>query len=276
MQDLILNFVPTGMVPTKDMTPHVPIYPQEIIEQVHEAYEEGITLVHLHARDEKGAPTYKLDVYDQILNGVKKICPTLVICLSLSGRNFNHFEYRSQAIELKPDMASLTLGSLNFSQQASINDPEMIQKLAEKMRAYGVNPELEIFELGMINYGKYLLNKELISAPLYFNIIYGNLSGLQANPLTIANVLNELPADAVWAFGGIGSQQLVANSAAIVYGGGVRVGLEDNLYFDAQKTKKATNIALIKRVKEIAKLHDRSIMKPEIFGRLGFYNKSSI
>ena len=142
MEDLIINFVPTGMIPSKEMTPYVPVTPEEIIEQVHEAYEYGITLTHLHARDENEHPTYKIAYYEKILQGVRHHCPDLVVCLSLSGRSFNELEKRSESLALQPDMGSLTLSSLNFSKQASVNSPEMIMGLLEEMSKYGVKPEI--------------------------------------------------------------------------------------------------------------------------------------
>ena len=261
------------MVPTKEMSHLVPIGVDEIVEEVHAAYEEGITLVHLHARDEKGEPTYKNAVYIKIVDGIRKYCPSLVICISLSGRNFNEFEKRSEPLELYPDMGSLTLSSLNFAKQASINSPDMIQALLEKMNSYGVSPELEVFDLGMINYGKYLEEKKMLNGPLYFNIIFGNIAGMQADLSSMAASLQALPRDANWAFGGLGPQQLIANTVAIAMGGGVRIGLEDNLFFDKAKNVKASNIDLIKRVKALASVHERSIMNPTEFGNLGFYNK---
>ena len=150
----IINFCPTGMVPTKDMTPFVPESPAEIIEQVHEAFELGITLTHLHARDDDGVPTWSKNIYAQIFEGVRKHCPGLIICGSTSGRNFPELEKRSALIELQPDMASLTLSSLNFSQAASCNPPHIITGLLAKMKEYGVHPEFEVFDLGMINFGK--------------------------------------------------------------------------------------------------------------------------
>ncbi len=118
--ELVINFTPTGMIPTKEMTPHVPVSPSEIIEDVHEAYELGITMVHIHARDKvTGEPTYKAEVYEEIILGVRKYAPELVVCVSLSGRNWSEFEKRSEPIQLtgkaKPDMGSLTLSSLNFN-----------------------------------------------------------------------------------------------------------------------------------------------------------------
>ena len=180
MKKTIINFCPTGMIPTKKNTPHIPVSPDEIIEQVHEAYEIGITIVHLHARDDNEVPTYKKSVYQSIFEGVKKHCPELVICGSTSGRNFPEFEKRSAVIELKPDMCSLTLSSLNFVQHASVNAPDMIQSLALKMLDYGVKAELECFDLGMINYGNYLINKGLIKDRTYWNLIFGNIAGMQA------------------------------------------------------------------------------------------------
>ncbi|WP_235294813.1 BKACE family enzyme [Portibacter lacus] len=273
-KNLIINFVPTGMIPSKLQNPKVPISPQEIIEDVHRAYEKGITLVHLHARDETGIPTYKSAVYREIVEGVKKYCNDLVICLSLSGRNFNELDKRSEALELGVDMGSLTLSSLNFPQQASVNSPEMIFGLCERMKETGTNPELEIFDLGMINYSKYLIKKGMISGPLYYNIILGNISSLQLDPTQIGIAIQSLPANSYWSLGGIGDTQLRANVIAIALNGGVRIGLEDNIYYDMNREIKASNMDLIERIHRIAAEFDRPIMKAKTFGDLGFYNKN--
>ncbi|MFW5803780.1 MAG: 3-keto-5-aminohexanoate cleavage protein [bacterium] len=162
MKNLIINFTPTGMIPTKKINPNVPISPSEIIEQVHEASEIGITLVHIHTRTKNGNPNYKASTYQKIFNGIKKYCPELVICASLSGRTFKDFKKRSEVIELQPDMGSLTLGSVNSPKVAIMNSPQLIHKLALNMQQYGVKPELEAFDSGMINYGKYLIKKKIL------------------------------------------------------------------------------------------------------------------
>lgn len=270
---LVINFTPTGMVPTKAMTPHVPVGVSEIVEQVHAACAIGITLVHLHARDMRsGEPTYHKEIYSEIVEGIRRHCPELVICLSLSGRNFNEFSKRSEAIELQPDMGSLTLSSLNFPRQASVNAPDMIDSLAEKMEAYGVHPELEVFDLGMIHFAHYLIRKNRIRPPFYFNLIFGNLAGMQTDLAEIGLALHQLPPDSLWALGGIGRQQLQANAIAISTGGGVRVGLEDNLYFDRDKKILARNADLLKRIHTLAEIFERPVMTPAEFGQLGFYN----
>lgn len=277
MEATIINFCPTGMVPTKEQTPHVPLSPSEIIEQVHEAYEIGITIAHLHARDEQGAATYKNDIYQQIFEGVRKHCPGLIICASSSGRNFNEFEKRSAVIELQPDMCSLTLSSLNFFQQASVNSPDMIIALAEKMNEYGVKPELECFDLGMINFGKYLIHKEILKPPFYWNLLFGNIAGFQPSLHHIALAATELNEENNYvSFGGLGKAQLEVNAIAIASGYGIRVGIEDNIWYDNSRKLKASNIDLVKRVHQLMNIHEKRLMTSPEFGKKGFYNAHSL
>ncbi|MCE7922725.1 MAG: 3-keto-5-aminohexanoate cleavage protein [Haliscomenobacteraceae bacterium CHB4] len=273
---IIINFCPTGMVPTKAMTPYVPESPAEIIEQVHEAYELGITIAHLHARDETGVPTWKKDIYARIFEGVRVYCPELLICGSTSGRTFPEFEKRSALIELQPDMASLTLSSLNFAKEASVNPPDIIARLAMKMREYGVNPELECFDLGMINYGKYLISKSLIEGPCYWNVLFGNIAGLQATPSQIGIAMTEIPSNHYLAFAGIGGSQLQVAAIAISLGVGVRIGIEDNIWLDQQRTRLATNIELVRRVHQLMEIHEEILMPPGQLGKMGFYNKQKL
>lgn len=253
----ILNFTPTGMIPTKAMTPHVPILPAEIVTQVGEAVALGANMVHLHARQAAdGKPTYKKEIYAEIVAGVRAAHPDLVICLSTSGRDFPGFAERSECLQLtgalKPDMGSLTLSSLNFNAQASMNSPDMIKALAKTMQDHGIKPELEVFDLGMINYAHYLISKGLLSPPYYFNLILGNIACAQANLLSLGLMIKELPPESIWSVGGIGASQLKMNAIGLMDGGGVRVGLEDNIYFDAGRTRLATNGDLVKRVIDIA------------------------
>lgn len=269
---VVINFCPTGMVPQKDNTPHVPISPEEIIEQTHEAYELGITIAHLHAREEDGIPSYRKSIYQQIFEGVRKHCPELVICGSSSGRNFPEFEKRSEVIELRPDMCSLTLSSLNFLKQASVNAPDMIIQLAEKMNAYGVVPELECFDLGMINYGKYLIRKGILKGPHYWNLLFGNIAGFQPSLSHIGLAVQEIPDSDTIVLAGLGESQLQVNSVAIAMGFGVRVGLEDNIFWDSDRKKLATNLELLARVHDLIRLHGKQFCAPKEFGQRGFYN----
>ena len=144
----VLNFTPTGMIPTKEMTGNVPINPEEIIEDVLEAVERGANMVHLHAREpDSGRPTYKKEISAEIISGIRKKEKDLILCVSTSGRDFTEFEKRSQVLHLKgdakQDFGSLTPSSLNFNKQASINEPTRIQALAAKMQQNDIRPELE-------------------------------------------------------------------------------------------------------------------------------------
>ncbi len=264
---LIINLTPTGMIPTKEMTPHVPITVQEIVENVHEAVEIGITMVHIHARDEHtGEPTYRAEVYGDIIAGIRKFSSDLVVSVSLSGRTFGEFEKRAEPLKLdgdvKPDMGSLTLSSVNFNREASVSSPDMIQALAREMRRRGVLPELEAFDAGMVNYAKYLERKGLLEPPHYFNLLLGNIACAQADLLHAGMMVRDLPPNSLWSLAGIGDAQLMVNSIAIAAGGGVRVGLEDNIWYDPGRTRLARNADLVRRIHRLAESNERRIMTP--------------
>ncbi len=269
-ENLIINFTPTGMIPTKQMTPFVPVTVAEIVEDIHEAWEIGITMVHLHARDQvTGKPTYKAEIYGDIIAGIRKFAPELVVCVSLSGRDFQEFEKRAEPLQLygalKPDMGSLTLSSLNFNKQASMNAPDMIQALAGAMKERGIRPELEAFDLGMINYACYLERKALLTPPHYFNLLLGNIACAQADLLHAGLMVRDLPPESHWSLAGIGDSQLTMNAIAIVAGGGVRVGLEDNIWYDQSRTRLARNSDLIRRIHFLAEAHERPMMSSREF-----------
>lgn len=254
------------MIPTKSQTPHVPVTSAEILRDVKAAWDLGITMVHLHVRDDAQEPDYKKEAYAELISGIREFAPELVICVSTSGRTFNDFAKRADVLQLmgdlKPDMASLTLSSLNFNQQASINEPAMIMDLAKEMLDKGIKPELEVFDSGMINYGKYLISKGLLQAPCYFTLILGNIACAQADLLHIGMMIRDLPEQSLFSLGGVGDSQLPVNSVAIAMGCGVRVGLEDNLWYDPARTRLATNLELLQRVHNLAHANQREIMPP--------------
>lgn len=273
-EGVIVNLCPTGMVPDRSMTPHVPLTPTEIIGDVLGCVERGANLVHLHARDEAGRPHFSREIYARQIAGIREAYPEVTICVSLSGRNFGEFAQRSDPLhldgDLRPDMGSLTLSSLNFSGQASINAPEMVRKLAEAMLERDIKPELEVFDAGMVNYAHYLIGKGILQPPFYFNILLGNLAGAQAAPAQLAAILAELPDDSIWCLAGIGRQQLTANTLGLLFGDGVRVGIEDNIWYDDARTRLATNAELVERVARAAALLERPIASAaEVRARLG-------
>ena len=245
----IINFTPTGTQTTRNNS-LAPLLPNEIIESVHEANEVGISIVHLHARDEGTLKnTYKKEVYQKIMEGVKKHCPDLLICVSLTGRNFPELEKRAEVLQLYPDMGSLTMSSLNFPSGTSINQPNMILSLINEMDKYGVQPEIECFDTGMLNYTNYIISKNILKPPYHINVILGNIYNGQCDLGTLATIKSNLPTNSYTCLGGIGSQQLKSTTYGLLDFDGIRIGLEDNLYYkDKEKT---TNIQLLKRAHRI-------------------------
>ncbi|MVV52326.1 3-keto-5-aminohexanoate cleavage protein [Pseudomonas sp. PB120] len=261
MDGFILNLAPTGMLPTRAMTQHVPLTVEEIVADARRCIDLGANMLHLHARDDSGHPTYRKEVYARLIGSIRETHPDVVICVSLSGRDFSEFEQRADPLgltgDLKPDMGSLTLASMNFSRTASLNSPEMIQRLAERMAEAGIRPELEVFDAGMLNYAHYLLDRGLIRPPLYFNFLLGNIAGAQARPAALGLLINELPANSLWCGGGIGACQLAMNTQGLLYGNGARVGLEDYLWLDGNREQLASNAQLVQRVIDLAGFFDK-------------------
>jgi len=264
---LIINAALTGMVPGKADNPSVPLTPEDIAKDAQACRAAGASIFHLHAREGDGSPSYRADIYRQIILGVRSVCPDAIVCVSTSGRTFRTFEHRSECLGLdgvvKPDMASLTLGSMNFPNQASVKEPEMIRRLADCMRERAIVPELEVFDFGMLDYARHLIDRKVLREPFYFNLLLGSLGTLSATPFHLATLVMALPAGATWAGAGIGRFQLFVNSMAITMGGHVRVGLEDNLFYDEKKARPATNAGLIERLARLAGVVERDIATPD-------------
>jgi 3-keto-5-aminohexanoate cleavage enzyme len=264
---LIVNAALTGMVPTKEDNPNVPTTPAEIAADAARCRAAGASIVHLHARDADGVPTYEPGVYAEVVAAVREAAPDVVVCVSTSGRTFKRFEERAAVLDLdgdlKPELASLTLGSLNFPTQASVNEPSMIRRLAERMNERGIVPELEVFDLGMLDYARYLIEREVLRPPFYVNLLLGSLGTLAATPAHLTTLVTSLPPETTWAAAGIGRFQRSVNAMAVTMGGHVRVGLEDNLWLDPRKERAASNVELVERVVRVAEAVGRPVATPD-------------
>jgi 3-keto-5-aminohexanoate cleavage enzyme len=267
----IINFTPTGTQTTRNNS-FAPLTANEIIDSVHEANEIGISIVHLHAKDEVTLEnTYKKEVYQNIIEGIKKHCPDLLICVSLTGRNFPELEKRTEVLQLLPDMGSLTMSSLNFPSGASINQPEMILSLIEEMDKYGVQPEIECFDTGMLNYTNYIISKNILKPPYHINVILGNIYNGQCDLGTLSTIKNNLPSNSFTCLGGIGSQQLKSTTYGLLDFDGIRIGLEDNLYY--KDKKKTTNLELLNRAHRIMNELDMEHYTSNELKEKGYGNK---
>ncbi len=264
---LIINAAITGMVPTKNDNPNLPCSPDEIIADARRCRDAGAAIVHVHARDAAGRPACNREILYEIISGIRTECPGMLICGSTSGRIYKQLRQRTAVLNpgtgCRPDLASLTLGSMNFPNQASVNEPDMIKTLAEAMNKNGTVPEWEVFDFGMLDYAHYLINKGILVRPYYCNIFLGSLGTLSATAYNLAAMVRCLPEGTIWSATGIGRFQFYVNSMAITMGGHVRVGLEDNLYYDSEKKLPATNAGLIDRIVKVALAVGREIASPD-------------
>jgi len=265
--NLIINAALTGVIPTKRMTPFVPLTPDEVIADAIACCDAGAAIVHIHARDAEGRPSYDPEIFAEIIRGIRRERDQLIICTTTSGRRYGEFAERAAVLDLagdlKPDLASLTTGSLNFPDGPSVNAPEIIASLAERMKERGIRPELEILELGMINTAKVLIKKGLVDPPYHFNILLGSIHTAPATLRNLCALVDDLPGNSVWAATGLGDFQFKINVAAVLMGGHVRVGVEDNIYYDSGRTKLSTNAEQVERICRIAEECSRPIAGPE-------------
>lgn len=263
---LIINAALTGMVPRRDRVPNVPVTAEQIVADAQACFEAGATIVHLHARAADETPEWRRAAYAEFIPEIRERCPEVVVCVTTSGRTFSELEKRADVLSLegpaKPDMASLTLGSLNFADVASVNSPQMIRALAQRMADAGIRPELEIFDSGMAYLAHTLRAEGLLPEPMYANILLGSANTAPARLGDLARLVEALPAGAVWAAAGIGAFQLPINAIAVFAGGHVRTGLEDNPHFDHLARTPATNAELVARVAGIARVAGRDVSTP--------------
>jgi 3-keto-5-aminohexanoate cleavage enzyme len=207
-EPLIINLAPTGMVPTKELTPHVPVTIDEVAADVARCRELGVSIVHLHPRDERGRPSHRAEHAAPLVEAVRAVAPELIVCVTCSGRFVSSLEERAEVLELdglaKPDMASLTLGSNNFMTGPSVNPPDVIRGLAERMRDRGITPELEVFEPGMLAFARHLVAKGVLAEPGYVNILLGNLGTSPLSAHMLAAFLADMPGGWTWALAGLG------------------------------------------------------------------------
>jgi 3-keto-5-aminohexanoate cleavage enzyme len=235
----------------------VPITPREIVETGIRCEAAGAAIFHIHARDPLDeSPSTDFAVFEEIYNGLRERT-NLILQISTGGRAGMGYEDRNERLKLRPEMASLTTGSVNFPNSVYANSPELIEALAGDMRRYGIKPEMEIFDVSMINNALILLKKGLADAPLHFDFVLGLMGALPAGIENLVHLKTSIPPDSTWTVAGIGRAQLDMNVHAILMGGHARVGLEDNIYFS--KGRLATNEQLVERIVRLSREFGRDI-----------------
>jgi 3-oxoadipate:acetyl-CoA acetyltransferase len=229
---MIINVALTGAVPRKADNRDVPLTPEEIAADAIACAETGASVVHVHVRDEDGNPVHRRDLYERAIGPIRDKVPDLVVCVTTSSRVDPDPRNRMIGLDLdpglRPDLGSLTLGSFNFPKTISANPPDQIVALLERMGEQGIRPELEVFELGMVNTLHVLRDRGLIPDPPIVNILLGSLGSAPAFVGDLGHMVERLPADAEWAAAGIGVYQRPITMVAAAMDGNVRTGLEDN------------------------------------------------
>lgn len=259
-EPLIICVAITGSVPTKESNPAVPITVEEQIESTQEAFEAGATIAHCHVRDAEGKPTSDPERFAHLKEGLEKHCPGMIIQLSTGGRSGAGLA-RGGMLPLRPDMASLSVGSNNFPTRVYENPPDLVDWLAAEMIKYDVKPEIEAFDLSHILRAAEMHQKGQIKDTPYVQFVMGVKNAMPADKYVFdfyVETVHRLFPGAPWCAAGIGPNQIVLNEWAIAAGGHARTGLEDNVRLD-RNTLAPSNAALVRRTVEIAEKHERPI-----------------
>ena len=260
----MITVAPTGSVPKKKDTPHVPITPDEIAETADRCAKEGAAIIHVHCRDENERPTSRLEIFQETVDKIRNRTK-LVVMTSTSGIAGATDEDRAAPLKTKPEMGSLTTGTLNFAGRKPsvvyVNTPETVEFLAKTMRDMNIKPELEAFDVGFIQQGRKLIESGLVKEPAHFQLVMGVDGGVPATPENLLHMRAQLPPTATYVVAGMSRMQLPMTTMAILTGGHVRVGLEDNLYL--KKGVLARNEELVARARHLAEDLQREVATPE-------------
>jgi len=249
MNPVVVAVAVTGSVPRKKDNPALPITPEEQVASTREAYEAGASLVHIHVRNDDETPSSDPERFARLQEGLRKHCPGMIIQFSTGGRSGAGRE-RGGMIPLRPDMASLSTGSVNFPTRVYENSPELVDWLASEMKAHGVKPEIEAFDLSMIFKAAEMGRNGQIEGPLHVQFVMGVKNAMPVDREVLefyVATLRRLAPDATWTGAGIGRDQVTLNRWSLELGGHVRTGLEDNVRLD-RNTLAPSNAALVRQV----------------------------
>lgn len=253
----------TGSVPRKVNNPAVPITLTEQVESTHAAFEAGASIAHIHVRNDDETPSSDPDKFAALQDGIRAHCPGMIVQMSTGGRSGAGQE-RGGMLHLRPEMASLSVGSNNFPTRVYENPPELVDWLASEMIKHGVKPEIEAFDLSHIVQATRLLADGRLKGPLYVQFVMGVKNAMPVDREIFdfyIQTLKRLAPDALWCGAGVGPGQILVNEWSIAAGGHTRTGLEDNMRLD-KATLAPSNAALVKRAAELCEKYDRMVATP--------------
>ena len=263
MEKLIITVGITGSRITRQQTPYIPITPEEIAQSGIEAWRAGASILHIHVRDPKtGLGTQDLSLFKEVVGRLRGETDA-VLCLTTSGIPGRNLEFKERLVplSLNPELVSFDAGSINMRENVFLNPPEFLEMLTKETLAKGIKPELEVFEVGMVQTCIRYMERDLLKPPLHFQFVLGVLGGMPATAKSLLHLSEIIPEGSTWSVIGIGLGQLPMAVMAMAMGGHVRVGLEDNIYYSKGVLAKS-NAGLVERIVRIAKEFGREIATP--------------
>jgi 3-keto-5-aminohexanoate cleavage enzyme len=254
----------TGSITSGKQTPHIPLTVEEIVEAAVESWRAGAAIIHLHARDEQGTPTQDIAIYRMLVGRIRERgCEAILNLSTGSAGGRAELDERLACIELRPELATLDCGSINLADDWVFRNPysTFLKPAAERMRELEIAVEIEAFDSGMIRNGLRLIREGLIAGPGIWQLCLGVPGGAAPDLQTIAYMLGRLPQGAIWSTLGIGRHQLEVNVLSLLYGGHVRTGLEDNIYYRHGELARS-NAQLVERIVRLAEEFGRPVASP--------------
>ncbi|MBB6697028.1 3-keto-5-aminohexanoate cleavage protein [Clostridium algidicarnis] len=262
MDKLIITAAICGAEVTKEHNSSLPYTVEEIGIEAEKAYKAGASIIHLHVREDDGTPTQNKERFRACIKEIQKRCPDVIIQPSTGGAVGMSNEERLQPVDLSPEMATLDCGTCNFGgDEVFVNTENTIKEFGEKMIKLGVKPEVEVFDKGMIDMAIRLQKKGFIKSPMHFNFVLGVNGGISASPRDLVFMAGSIPSESTFTVSGIGRNEFPMAAMAIIMGGHVRVGYEDNVYLSKGILAKS-NGELVSKVVRLASELGREIANP--------------
>jgi uncharacterized protein (DUF849 family) len=251
MDKLIITVATTGAMTTKENTPYLATQPEEIAEEVYQAYQAGAAIAHIHVRTEEEKATMDLERFRETVGLVRERCDIIINMTSSGGLGFSDEERIAPHVELKPDMGTFDAGSMNFYQGVFVNSPTFLEKLGKAYIENGIKPEVEVFDAGMVWNAKRLLKDGFLKAPIHFQCCMHVHGGMEGNARNLVHLVDSLPEGSTWSAFGCGPTANLIMAMAIIMGGHVRVGMEDNVYLSKGELAKH-NSEFVEKVQRLA------------------------
>jgi len=272
MDKRIITAALTGNWGDKTNNPALPMTPREMADAAFECWKEGASVIHLHMRDEKGMPTMRVDLFEETIRLIREKCDAIINITSSGGQSFETgmapddarlLPFKALQGDVKPEMGSFDCGTLNWLHKTIFeNSPAFLEKLGHLMQEEGIKPELEIFDVGMVDTAKYYVKTGVLKAPCHFQLMMNAAGGMPGTVENLVYLKNQLPAVCTWSASGISKSHVPVMLAALAMGGHVRVGLEDNTYF-AKGVLAQSNALLVKRAANIIREAGFEVATPD-------------